>query len=95
MQASDRPEAINIDKPEPKGVQIWIDRTEYTVFEEKLTGAELRELPPTPIPSDRDLYEKRPGKDDLKIKDDYTVLLYDGLVFFTAPNTINPGTQAG
>lgn len=78
---------------DPKGVQIRIDRTDYTVFEEKLTGAELRRVPPTPIPPDRDLYEVRPGEDDLKIKDHDTVRMYDGLRFYTAPNTINPGTE--
>ena len=93
MTASDRSEAANTDKPDPKGYRIQIDRADYTVFEEKLTGAELRKVPPTPIPPDRDLYQVRPGEDDLKIKDDDTVLMYDGLRFFTAPNTINPGTE--
>ena len=81
------------DKPDPKGFHIRIDRTDYTVFEEKLTGAELRQVPPTPIPPDRDLFEVRPGQKDLKIKDDDTVQMYDGLRFFTAPDKINPGVE--
>ena len=91
MTASDRSVAANTAKPDPKGFHIRIDRTDYTVFEEKLTGAELRQVPPTPIPPDRDLFEVRPGQKDLKIKDDDTVQIYDGLRLFTAPNTINPG----
>ena len=80
-------------KPEPKAFDIQIDRTHYKVSEEKITGAELRRLPPTPIPVDRDLFQIIPGHSDLKIKDDDTVELHDGLRFFTAPNTINPGAD--
>lgn len=86
--------AGNADKPGPKGFSIKIDRAEYTVHEEKLSGAQLRQLPTTPIPPDRDLFQVIPGHDDLKIKDDDTVQMSDGLRFFTAPNTINPGASA-
>ena len=78
-------------KPDPKGYRIRIDRTDYTVTQEKLSGAELRSVPTPPIPPNRDLYQVVPGHDDLKIKDDDTVYMSDGLRFFTAPNTINPG----
>ena len=84
----------NDPKPDPKGFRIRIDRTEYTVTQEKLSGAELRRVPVTPIPPDRDLYLVVPGHDDLKIKDDDTVEMSDGLRFFTAPNTINPGRRS-
>ena len=80
------------EKPKPKGAHIQIDRTKYEVFDEKLTGAELRRVPPTPIPPERDLFQIVPGHPDRKIKDDDTVEMQDGLRFFTAPNTINPGT---
>ena len=80
------------DKPDPKGSRIRIDRVEYTVTQEKLNGEELRQVPSPPIPKDRDLYLVVPGHDDRKIKDDDTVEMRDGLRFFTAPNTINPGT---
>lgn len=86
--------AGDADKPGPKGSSIKIDRAEYTVYEEKLSGAQLRQVPPTPIPPDRDLFQVVPGHDDLKIKDDDTVQMSDGLRFFTAPNTINPGQSA-
>ena len=72
---------------------LRIDRTEYEWSEEKITGAQLRRLPPTPIPADRDLFQVVPGHPDRKIKDDDTVEVHDGLRFFTAPNTINPGTN--
>lgn len=79
-------------KPEPsKGYHIRIDRTDYIVEQEKLNGEQLRHVPETPIPPDRDLYQVVPGKDDLKIKDDDTVQMHDGLRFYTVPSTINPG----
>ena len=81
------------EKPEPKGFHIQIDRTEHEVFDEKLSGAGLRRVPQTPIPPDRDLFQIVPGHPDRKIKDDDTVEMYDGLRFFTAPNTINPGAN--
>ena len=39
----------------------------------RLTGAQLRRLPPTPIPPERDLFQVIPGHPDRKIKDDDTV----------------------
>ena len=81
------------DSPGHKVFTIRIDRTEYKLPEEKITGAQLRGLPPIPIPSDRDLFQVVPGHPDRKIKDDDTVEVHDGLRFFTAPNTINPGTN--
>lgn len=79
------------DKPDRKGFRIRIDRVDYTVTEEKLSGEQLREVPSPPIPKDRDLYLVVPGHEDRKVKEDDTVRMRDGLRFFTAPNTINPG----
>lgn len=90
------PEPINVDpekKPESKGYNIQIDRVHYEIAEDKLSGAELRQVPSPPVPPDRDLFQVVPGHDDLKIKDDDTVQIHDGLRFFTAPNTINPGAS--
>ena len=82
----------NNGRPEPsQGYHIRIDRTDYVVTREKLSGEQLRDVPETPIPADRDLYQVVPGKDDLKIKDDDTVQMHDGLRFYTVPSTINPG----
>ena len=90
----DKPELDqdDLEKPEDdKGFNIQIDRVQYRVLDEKLTGAMLRSVPPTPIPSERDIFEVIPGHPDKKIKDDDTIEIRDGLRFFTAPNTINPG----
>ena len=83
--------SLNPEKPEPKVSHIQIDRAQYEVTDEKLSGVELRHLPPTPIAPERDLFQIIPGHPDLKIKDDDTVQIQDGLRFFTAPGTINPG----
>ena len=93
MSTTDQHDADDLKKPDPKGFHIQIDRTEYEVFAEKMTGAELRLVPPTAIQADRDLFQIIPGHSDRKIKDDDTVELHDGLRFFTAPNTINPGAD--
>ena len=84
------PDKLN---PGQKMPIIRIDESEYEWSEEKITGAQLRRLPPTPIPSDRDLFQVVPGHPDRKIKDDDTIEVHDGLRFFAAPNTINPGTN--
>lgn len=74
--------------------EIKIDRVQYTVREQELTGAQLRALVHPPVPADRDLYEVRPGGEDLLIADDQEVRIRDGLRFFTAPGHITPGTAA-
>lgn len=77
-----------------KKFQIQIDRVHYTVVKEKLTGLELRHVPPTPIGPERDLFEVIPGKPDKKIENDAVVEIYNGVRFFTAPGHINPGAFA-
>ncbi len=71
--------------------QIQIDRVHYTVTKAKMTGLELRAVPPTPIGPDRDLFEVVPGGQDRKIGDNEVVEIRDGERFFTAPAHINPG----
>lgn len=75
----------------PKHFNIQIDREHFLVDQEQLTGAQLRQLPAPPIPADRDLYQVRPGEDDLLIGDLELVNMRNGLRFFTAPGHINPG----
>ena len=70
---------------------IRIDREEYKVHKQFMTGLELRHVPPSPIGPDRDLFEVVPGGSDKKIGDDEEVQIHDGLRFFTAPAQINPG----
>jgi hypothetical protein len=77
--------------PDKKIFHIRIDRTGFTVEEDELTGAQLRQLPSPPIGSDRDLFEVVPGGSDKKIIDTDVVTMRDGLRFFTAPAQINPG----
>ena len=81
------------DSPGNKVFSIRIDRTQYEWSDEKINGSQLRRLPPTPIPPERDLFQVIPGHPDRKIKADDTIEVHDGLRFFTAPNTINPGTN--
>ena len=81
------------DTPEHKVFTIQIDREQYEWADEKISGAQLRLLPPTPTPPERDLFQVVPGHPDCQIKDDDTIEVYDGLRFFTAPNTINPGAN--
>lgn len=73
--------------------QIQIDRVHFTVTQERMTGAELRRVPPTPIGSDRDLFEVVPGGPDRKIGDTEVVEIRNGKRFFTAPSEINPGSR--
>lgn len=72
--------------------RIQIDRTHFTVHQKEMTGEELRRVPTPPIPTDRDLYEVRPGEQDRLIEDTTVVEITDGLRFFTAPHHINPGS---
>lgn len=80
-----------VEHHEPPKFQIQIDRVHYTVTKAKMTGAELRRVPPTPIESDRDLFEVIPGSTDKKIEDAEVVEIRNGERFFTAPAHINPG----
>jgi len=74
--------------------EIQIDRTHYKVHKERMTGLELRHVPPTPIGPDRDLFEVVPGGSDRKIADESVVEIRNGLRFFTAPAQINPGSDS-
>jgi hypothetical protein len=71
--------------------QIQIDRNHFTVTQEKMTGAEIRQVPTPPIGPDRDLFLVVPGGSDRKIADNEVVEIRNGLRFFTAPAQINPG----
>jgi hypothetical protein len=83
------------DKKHEDKFKIQIDRNQYEVHKERMTGRELRLVPPTPIGPDRDLFEVVPGGSDRKIADDTVVEIRNGLRFFTAPAQINPGNFAG
>lgn len=72
-------------------VSIQIDRVHYKVEAKSLSGAQLRALPTTSIPADRDLFLVVPGGADHKVGDADVVELRNGARFFTAPGQINPG----
>lgn len=82
------------DPPGHTKFQIQIDRAHYTVTQPVMTGAQLRQVPPTPIGPDRDLWQVVPGGTDIKIGDADRVEIRNGLRFFTAPAQINPGAKA-
>lgn len=76
-------------------VTIHIDKDTFKVDQTSMIGTELRALPTPPIGSDRDVFEVVPGPaDDILIGNDQAVELKDGMHFFTAPSTINPGVDA-
>jgi len=83
--------SLSAAPPHPHTFNIQIDRVHYKVEQSPITGAELRRVPPTPIPAERDLFQVVPGGSDLKILDSMSVTLHDGMRFFTAPAQINPG----
>jgi hypothetical protein len=68
---------------------IHIDRQQYRVAGETVTGEALRALPP--VPDSRDLFQKVPGGLDILIAAGDVVRLKDGLHFFTAPRNVTPG----
>lgn len=70
---------------------ITIEDVQYHPPKATMLGSELRALAKPAISSDLDLWLDVPGKDDRRIKDDEAVALKDGMVFYTAPSTINPG----
>jgi hypothetical protein len=75
-----------------KKVTIHIDKSMFQVEQTSMTGAELRQLPEPPVGPDRDLFQVVPGPaDDIRIEHNQSVELKDGMHFFTAPSTINPG----
>ncbi len=70
---------------------IKIDREQFKVREDVLSGMQLRALPEPDVGADRDLFEVVPGGSDKKIEPTDRVRMRDGLRFFTAPAVINPG----
>lgn len=91
MANIDAESAENTGPNGPTQFQIKIDRTNFTVEKETLTGTQLRQLPSPTIGSDRDLFKVVPGGSDEKISDETVVEMRNGLRFFTAPAQINPG----
>lgn len=72
-------------------ITIHIDKHEYVVHSQVMTGEQLRSVPHPPIAADRDLWLEVPGGTDVEIKLNQSYDVKDGMHFFTAPSTINPG----
>ena len=80
----------------PGKFHIQIDRKDYELTDDQLTegaltGSQLRQLAEPPIGPDRDLFEIVPGGSDRKIENTDRVRIRNGMRFFSAPSTINPG----
>lgn len=92
--SDDHPTAETDDKGhKPKEYKIRVDREEFKVSKESMTGAELRQLPNPDIPTTRDLFEVVPGHPDRKVELTDAIKIVDGKRFFTAPAHINPGQR--
>lgn len=79
-------------KPSPhETFVIHIDRKQYRAPTEKMTGAELRLLADPDIGPERDLWQEVPGGDDNLVDNDEPIKLRNGMHFYSAPSTINPG----
>lgn len=78
------------EKPD-KQIVIHIDRKQFKVDAESMTGTELRTLPEPDIGPEFDLWLEVPAGEDDRIDADEQVQLKNGMHFFTAPSTINPG----
>lgn len=71
---------------------IHIDKKNYHVEKDSMTGQELRDLADPKIGSERDLFLKMNGPEDDKIISlEETVELKNGMHFYSAPKDINPG----
>ncbi len=77
--------------PKSGKTPIHIDGTKYHPEGDKLTGAQLRQLPSPPVSADRDLWLDIVDELDKLIKDDEVVELENNMRFFTVPRVINPG----
>ncbi len=77
---------------EDKKIVIHIDKKNYHVEVESMTGQELRNLADPKITDDRDLFLKMDGSEDDKlVAIAETVKLKNGMHFYSAPKDINPG----
>jgi hypothetical protein len=79
-------------KDEERAFHILIDRVQYKIEAQRMTGAELRMVPTPPIGPDRDLWQIIPGASDRKIENTEAIEIHNGERFFTAPAHINPGS---
>ncbi len=80
------------NKPDPhRPTVIHIDKKKYDAPEPVMTGSELRQLADPDIGGNRTLWREVPGGEDDPVEDDEKVELRNGMHFYSAPKTINPG----
>jgi hypothetical protein len=73
-------------------IHIFIDHKKFDVGQESMTGRELRALPTPPLGPEVDLWVQVPSPgDDRKVGEGEHVALQNGMHFYSAPRTINPG----
>ncbi|WP_166211886.1 hypothetical protein [Cognatiluteimonas telluris] len=73
-------------------IPIFIDGEKYDAASHQMSGHDLRGL--VPVAADRDLWLEVPGpSDDVPIKESVVYEVKSGAHFYTAPSTINPGTN--
>jgi len=84
-----------VERSAAKGtVTIVLDCARYTVPAVKLSVERIRTLPNPDIPADRDVFLELPGE-DRKLLPGEEIQVHDGMVFYTAPCSINPGAGGG
>ena len=77
-----------------KGISIHIDNHHVFAPRETMTGSEIRTLVTPPIGPDRDLYLEEHGQThDRFIGDSEPVHLKEGIHFYSAPKSVNPGSR--
>jgi hypothetical protein len=76
-------------KGKDPGVEIHIDNKGYKTPSNPMTGTELKQL--GGITAGYDLWQKVPGSDDKLINDGESVQLKNGMHFYSAPSSLNPG----
>ena len=91
MSSSTSAEAAKKPSKPEKQIVIHIDRKQFKVAEEELTGSALRALPDPDVGPEFDLWLEEPGGEDKRIENEEPVKLRNGMHFFTAPSVINPG----
>lgn len=72
---------------------IHIDKKQYKVQEDELSGAALRLLPDPDIASNYELVLQVPGGDDRQIADGELVQLQNGMHFFSVPKNLDAGRK--
>ena len=86
---------MNADTPQNQHdhrISIHINDEHVFAPKENMTGMELRQLVTPAIGPDRDFYLEVPGPGlDRLIADNEDVLLKNGMHFYDAPKTVNPG----